>query len=107
MKAVQYNKYGGTEVIEFNQKAKEPSSDKDQVLVEVRAASLNPFDYKLRAGYMKSMIPLKFPVTLGGDFSGIVVKLGENVSGFEIGDEIYGQALVVNGGSGALAELAV
>jgi NADPH:quinone reductase-like Zn-dependent oxidoreductase len=71
----------------------------------VYAASLNPFDWKLRAGYMKEMIPLKFPFTIGGDFSGVVTNLGENVSEFRIGDEVYGQALVLNGGSGAVAQV--
>ena len=106
MKAAQYNKYGGPEAIEINGKAPNPSASLGQVLVEVHAASLNPFDYKLRLGYMKEMIPLKFPVTIGGDFSGVVTQLGEGVSEFKIGDEVYGQALVLNGGSGACAEFA-
>jgi NADPH:quinone reductase-like Zn-dependent oxidoreductase len=106
MKAAQYNRYGGPEVIEINNNASNPTSGKGQVLVEVHAASLNPFDFKLRLGYMKDMIPLKFPFTIGGDFSGVVTQLGENVSEFKIGDEVYGQALVLNGGSGAIAEFA-
>jgi len=106
MKAAQYNKYGGPEVIEINQNAPNPSAGSGQVLIEVYAASLNPFDYKLRLGYMKEMIPLKFPFIIGGDFSGVVTNLGENVSSFKIGDEVYGQALVLNGGSGACAEFA-
>lgn len=106
MKAAQYNKYGGPEVIEINENAPKPTVASGQVLVEVHAASLNPFDYKLRTGYMQKMIPLKFPFTIGGDFSGVVVELGPNVSGFKIGDEVYGQALVLNGGSGAIAEFA-
>jgi NADPH:quinone reductase-like Zn-dependent oxidoreductase len=77
MKAAQYNKYGGPEVLEINENAPKPTVSKDQVLVEVFAASLNPFDWKLRAGYMKDMIPLQFPVTIGGDFSGTVVSVRE------------------------------
>jgi len=114
MKAAQYNKYGGPEVIEINQNAPNPSAGSGQVLVEVYAASLNPFDYKLRLGYMKEMIPLRFPFTIGGDFSGVVTELGPSADAasdaadgnFKVGDEVYGQALVLNGGSGALAELA-
>src|SRR3989338_11684076 len=98
MKAAQYNKYGGPEVIEVDENAPKPKAGLGQVLVEVRAAILNPFDYKLRTGYMQKMIPLKFPFTIGGDFRGAVTKLGENVSEFKIGDEVYGQALVLNGG---------
>jgi len=107
MKAAQYNKYGGPEVLEINQNAPNPSAGSGQVLIEVYAASLNPFDYKLRLGYMKEMIHLQFPVTLGGDFSGVIVAIGEGVSEFKIEDEIYGQALIVNGGSGAFAEFAM
>lgn len=106
MKAAQYNQYGGPEVIEVNNNASNPSASPGQVLVEVHVASLNPFDDKLRLGYMKEMIPLKFPFTIGGDFSGVVKELGEGVMDLKIGDEAYGQALVLNGGSGGIAEIA-
>ena len=52
------------------------------------------------------MIPLKFPFTMGGDFSGVVIQLGDGVYDFKIGDKVYGQALVLNGGSGAFAQFA-
>lgn len=103
MRAVQYTKYGGPEVIEVKGIAN-PSAGSGQVLVEVHAASLNPFDWKLRSGYMKDMIPLQFPVTIGGDFSGVVVEVGKEVSEFKIGDDVFGQALVLNGGSGSIAQ---
>ena len=113
MKAAQYNRYGGPEVIEVNNNTPKPSPGAGQVLVEVYAASLNPFDFKLREGFMKGMIPLKFPFTIGGDFSGVVSGLGPSVDAasdaadgdFKVGDQVYGQALVLNGGSGALAEV--
>lgn len=106
MKAAQYNRYGGPDVIEVNNDASNPSASPGQVLIEVHAASLNPFDDKLRLGYMKEMIPLKFPFTIGGDFSGVVKELGKNVFEFKAGDEIYGQALGLTGSSGSIAELA-
>lgn len=106
MKAAQYNSYGGADVIEINLNAPKPTLKDGQVLVEVYAASLNPFDYKLRLGYMKDNIPLTFPVTVGGDLSGVVTEVSANVSEFKIGDEVYGQALIVNGGSGSIAEFA-
>ncbi|VVB51365.1 Uncharacterised protein [uncultured archaeon] len=56
---------------------------------------------------MKQMAPLQFPATLGGDFSGVVAEVGEGVSGFEKGDEIYGQASITMGGSGSFAEFAI
>lgn len=104
MKAVQINKYGGPQVIEINENAPKPSLAKNQILVEVQAASINPIDWKVRAGYLKEMMPLSFPITLGGDFAGIVSKIGEGVSGFKLGDEVYGQASLLNGGSGSFAE---
>jgi NADPH:quinone reductase-like Zn-dependent oxidoreductase len=53
---------------------------------------------------MKQMAPLQFPATLGGDFSGVVTEVGEGVSGFNKGDEVYGYAGIVGGGSGSFAE---
>lgn len=103
MKAAQYNSYGGPEVIKINN-APEPVINKGQVLVEVFAGSINPVDWKVRVGYMKDMMPLKFPVTIGGDFSGVVVKTADDVTEFKVGDEVYGQAIVLNGGSGSIAE---
>jgi len=104
MKAVQINTYGGNEVLEINENAAKPSITTGQVLVEVHAASLNPVDGAIRAGYLKEMVPLSFPATLGGDFSGVVTELGEAVSDFKVDDPVYGQAILLNGGSGSLAQ---
>lgn len=107
MRSAQYNRYGGPEVIEINNNVQSLSAGKGQVTVEVYATSLNPFDWKLREGFMKQMVPLKFPFTIGGDFSGVVTKLGTSVDrSFKVGDEVYGQALVLTGASGAIAEFA-
>ncbi len=106
MKAAQFTNYGGPEVIEINEVPKPPIS-KNQVLIEVHAATINPFDYKLRRGYMKDMMPLKLPLTLGGNLSGVVVELGEGVTDFKIGDGVFGQSYAFGGGSGAIAEYAV
>lgn len=105
MKAVQIKTYGGIDVLEINDNAPEPTPEKDQVLVEVHAASINPFDWKVREGYAKKYIKLEFPTTIGGDFAGVVTGLGENVSDFKIGEAVYGQAAVFGGGTGAFAEV--
>lgn len=105
MKAARYNSYGSPEVIEISN-IQEPVANKGQVLVEVYAASINPIDWKVRAGYMKDMMPLKFPVTIGGDLAGVVIALGEGVTEFKKDDEIFGSAIVLNGGSGAFAQIA-
>lgn len=96
MKRVQINSYGGTDVIEIVSDAPKPTPSENQILVEVYAASLNPFDYKVREGYVRDHMPLNFPSTLGGDFAGVT----------QDGDEVYGQAGVYNGGSGSFAEFA-
>ncbi len=106
MKAVQINRYGGADVLQINENAPTPSPVKGQVLVEVYTASINPFDWKVRAGYLKDMMPLQFPATLGGDFAGKVIELGEDTSDFQKGDEVYGSANVFGGGSGAFAQFA-
>lgn len=105
MKAAQISQYGDASVIQINT-IDVPTPTKGQALVEVHASSLNPFDTTIRAGYMKDVIPLQFPFTLGGDIAGVVAKLGEDVTGFAIGDIVYGQANVVAGNSGAFAEFA-
>ena len=104
MKAVQINSYGGVEVLEVNENVPKPSLKQGQILVENYAASINPIDWKIRAGYLQKMAPVPFPATIGGDFAGKVSEVGEGVSEFTVGDEVYGQAIILNGGSGSMAE---
>lgn len=105
MKAAQINGYGDPSVVTVSEVDK-PAPGEGQVLVEVKASSLNPFDSKLREGYMKDAIPLDFPVTLGGDVAGVVAEVGPGVTGLTVGDKVYGQAAAVAGDSGAFAEYA-
>ncbi|MFZ0327245.1 MAG: NADP-dependent oxidoreductase [Nitrososphaeraceae archaeon] len=107
MKSAQINRYGGSEIIEINQNTPEPTLSSGKVLVSVKAAGVNPVDWKIREGAFQQMIPLQFPFTLGMDFSGIVKEIGEGVSDFKQGDEVYGQVGVVTGGSGAFAKIAL
>ena len=108
MKSVQIKGYGGSEVVEINRNAP-PLNDPSMgmVLVKVKTAGINPADWKIREGYMQKMIPLQFPSTMGMDFSGVIEKVGNSVPDLKRGDEVYGQAGVVNGGSGAFAEMAL
>lgn len=106
MKAAQINDYGDASIIKIAEIDK-PIAKDGQVVVEVHASSLNPFDSVILAGYMWEMIPLQLPITLGGDIAGVVVEVGSAVQGFTVGDSIYGQANAVAGSSGALAEFAV
>jgi alcohol dehydrogenase len=104
MRAAQFSSYGGPEVIAFNRNADLPKLREGHVMIENRAASINPIDSVIRAGYLKDKLPLTFPTTLAGDFSGEVVELGPGVSGFRKGDQVFGFAPVIVGGSGAAAE---
>jgi alcohol dehydrogenase len=104
MKAAQINNYGGKEVLKFTADASKPTVGAGQVLVEVHAAAVNPFDIKVREGSMKDFAPLNFPVTLGGDLAGVITELGEGVEVFKVGDEVYGQANALSG-QGSYAEL--
>lgn len=104
MNAAQINKYGDIEAIEVTDCAIMPTLERDQVLVKVAAASLNPFDWKLRSGMFKDYIPLDFPLTLCGDFSGVVTQIGEDVTELHVGNIVYGQGGAPYYGTGALAE---
>jgi alcohol dehydrogenase len=108
MKSVQITRYGNTsEVIKINQ-TNAPNLSTGKVLVKVQVAGINPIDWKIREGYMQQMIHLQFPSTLGMDFSGIIKQVGEEISSdFKEGDEVYGQAGIPSGGSGAFAEQAL
>lgn len=106
MKAVQINSYGSEEVLRISD-IPVPSPKPGQVAVQVRAASLNPFDVKFVSGMYREQIPLSLPITPGGDFSGTVTQLGAGVSTINVGDQVYGTANVLSGGSGALAQFLV
>lgn len=105
MKAVQIDQYGDASVAHITDITR-PTPRNDQVLIEVHAASINPFDTTIRSGAMKDNIPLDLPVTLGGDLAGIVVEVGSEVTSVTVGEVVYGQANVVSGNSGAFAEYA-
>ncbi|MBI5613409.1 alcohol dehydrogenase catalytic domain-containing protein [Candidatus Gottesmanbacteria bacterium] len=104
MKAVQIHSYGGNDVFVVHTDVPPPTPKDGQLLIQVSAASLNLFDLVVRAGYLQKMMPLQFPVTMGGDFSGTVTALGTGAGDFHRGDEVYGQAIIFNGGSGSFAE---
>ena len=106
MKAAQINEYGHVDVLKIAD-VPVPAVSEGKVLVAVHASSINPFDTVIREGYMKDMIPLTFPVTLGGDIAGVITEVGDDVSELKVGDKVYGQANVVAGNSGAFAEFAV
>lgn len=68
----------------------EPHAGQGQVRIKVRTAAVNPFDWKIRAGYLKDMMPTQFPATVGSDAAGVVDEVGEGVEGVSVGDEVFG-----------------
>ncbi|MFJ2935634.1 NADP-dependent oxidoreductase [Streptomyces sp. NPDC087219] len=89
MKAISYRRYGGPEVLEYGE-LPDPKIGPDAVLVRVRAAAVNPVDWKCQAGYLDGMLDAVFPVIPGWDVSGVVVRPGVSVTEFAEGDEVMG-----------------
>ena len=91
MKAIVVHEYGAPEVLKFEDYP-DPVPGAGDVLVRVAASSVNPVDYKRRAGLTKDFYPLKFPGLIGVDIAGTVVKTGPGVEGFSRGDQVFAMA---------------
>jgi NADPH:quinone reductase-like Zn-dependent oxidoreductase len=91
MKAIVVHEYGGPEVLKFEDYP-DPVPGPGEILVRVAAASVNPIDYKRRAGLTKDFYPMKFPSLIGVDMAGTVVELGPGVGGFSVGDQVFAMA---------------
>lgn len=96
--AVRIHSYGERDVLRY-ETAPIPAINADDVLVKIHATSINPVDWKIRKGYLKDFIPYKFPLTLGWDLAGEIVALGENVSGWKVGDAVYGRPDIARDGT--------
>jgi len=110
VKSIQIKRYGSSDVMEINNTVSIPNPPQEKILVNIKASGVNPVDWKIREGHLQQAFPLQFPSTLGMDFSGVIKQLGggqDIPSDFKQGDEVYGQASVFSGGSGAFAELAL
>ncbi|MGZ3098254.1 NADP-dependent oxidoreductase [Streptomyces sp. H62] len=89
MKAISYAQYGGPEALEYGE-VRDPRVGPDSVLVKVRAAAVNPVDWKCRDGHLDAVLQPVFPVVPGWDVSGVVVRPGAAVAEFAAGDEVIG-----------------
>lgn len=100
MKAMTYTKYGNPDVLELTEQPL-PKVGPGMVLVKVKAASVNPVDWKIMAGYLDSMMDLQFPAIPGWDVAGVVESVGIDAPEFRPGDEVisYGRKDFVHGGS--------
>ena len=104
MKAYYSTAYGGAEVSHFGD-IPDPSTENGQLLIEVKAVSINPVDFKVKRGIAKFMSNPGFPRIFGSDFAGIVKSTGIGVTQFNPGDRVYGTTPVIWGKPGALAQL--
>jgi NADPH:quinone reductase-like Zn-dependent oxidoreductase len=89
MKAIVYQKFGTTDVLQTVEQPT-PTIKADEVLVKIKAFSINPMDWKIRKGEMKLMSGSKFPKHTGSDFAGVVEETGPAVTGLKKGDEVFG-----------------
>lgn len=101
MKAVIVNDFSAEpEVIELPT----PEPGPGELLVRLQAAGLNPFDWKVADGALKDVVPHTFPLVLGSDGAGLVVKTGPGVTRFREGDRVYGQFMRLPEGQGSYSE---
>jgi NADPH:quinone reductase-like Zn-dependent oxidoreductase len=88
MKAFTLSRYSKTDALQQKDMPVPVVLDND-VLVEIHAASVNLLDSKIKSGEFKLFLPYKFPLILGHDVAGVVVKVGANVRRFKVGDAVY------------------
>jgi NADPH:quinone reductase-like Zn-dependent oxidoreductase len=91
MKAIVVHEYGGPKVLKFEEYP-DPVAAAGEVLVRVAAASVNPIDFKRRAGLTKDFYPMTFPGLIGVDIAGTVLKVGPGVEGCSVGDQVFAMA---------------
>jgi NADPH:quinone reductase-like Zn-dependent oxidoreductase len=97
IRQMRIHRFGGNEVLQADEV--EPSQpDAGQVLIRVRAASINPVDYKIRSGNYPAVKEDRLPYALGRDASGVIEKCGAQATRFKIGDEVFGMVGIHGGG---------
>ncbi|MER6976119.1 NADP-dependent oxidoreductase [Streptomyces carpinensis] len=100
MKKVSFAEFGGPDVLQLID-AEEPHAGPGQVRIAVRAAGVNPVDWRVREGQILKAHPIELPAGVGLDAAGVVDEVGEGVDGVEVGDHVFGE------GSSTYAEFAV
>jgi NADPH:quinone reductase-like Zn-dependent oxidoreductase len=100
MKKVSFAEFGGPDVLQLID-AEEPHAGLGQIRIAVRAAGVNPVDWRVREGQILKAHPIELPAGVGLDAAGVVDEVGEGVDGVEVGDHVFGE------GSSTYAEFAV
>src|SRR6476469_10036772 len=88
-KAVRFDQYGDIDVLDVRD-VDRPAPAAGEVLVEVKAAGINPGEASIRKGLLRDVFPTTFPSGQGSDFAGVVAETGSGVDGFAVGDEVLG-----------------
>ncbi|MFF3905819.1 NADP-dependent oxidoreductase [Streptomyces sp. NPDC001848] len=104
MHAIIVNRYGGPETLELAE-TDDPKVGPDSVLVRVKAAGVNPVDWKIVAGYLDPIMNVHFPLVPGWDVAGVVEAVGLDVPEFSVGDEVFGYVRKDEVQHGTYAEL--
>lgn len=104
MRAITYSKFGSADVLELTDQP-DPHIGPDTLLVRVKAASVNPVDWKLREGRLEGLIDTVFPAVPGWDVAGVVEQVGLDTPEFQVGDEVYGYVRKDTVQGGTFAEL--
>ena len=103
MRAITYSEYGSADVLHLTD-IPEPHIGPDVLVIEVKAAGLNPVDYKVREGYLQGIMDAVFPIVPAWDVAGVVLQTGIDTPEFSVGDEVYAYARKDVLGGGTLAE---
>jgi len=106
MKASYLVSYGKPGSLQYGEMP-EPVLQKNSLLIQVKAVSVNPVDWKIRQGVLRLIQGSKFPRIIGSDFAGIVKEVAPGIDNFKVGDRVYGAIPAFSGKPGALAEIAV
>jgi len=103
MKAVITKEYGSIDVLSL-ESIEKPKINDDEILIEIRATSINPLDWRIRTGEMKIITGKIPPKILGSDYSGIVCEIGKNITCYKKGDEVFGMIDIIKTKQGTYAE---
>lgn len=88
MKAIVIEAFGGTDALKIKD-IPQPTPQEHEVMIQVAYAAVNPVDWKIREGLLKSRLPHQFPLIPGWDAAGKITAVGKNVRNFKVGDEVY------------------
>ncbi len=101
MKAIFYNEYGSADILQFDDIPEAAEPGPGEIKIKVKASSVNPIDWKVRAGYLQKIFPQEFPVSPGRDGAGVIESVGSDVTEFKSGNNVV---FVSGRGKGASAE---